>query len=91
MLGIAGSKGIVRSEGFTLDIRTGELRDANGRAVRLSEQPLQLLIALLERPGELVLREDLRKPAIPELTRSREDQPLWRCALPVGSDHVITA
>ena len=52
---------LVRFEGFELDVRTGELRKAGGDSVRLSEQPLTILATLLERPGELVLREDLRK------------------------------
>ena len=43
---------------FTLDARTGELTNA-GRRTRLREQPSQLLLALLERPGELVAREVL--------------------------------
>lgn len=48
----------VRFGGFELRPHTGELvRD--GRTVRLHEQPLQLLLALLEHPGELVTREQL--------------------------------
>jgi eukaryotic-like serine/threonine-protein kinase len=68
VLGIANSEGIVRWEGFELDVRSAELRDANGKAVRLSEQPLRILIALLERPGEVILREDLRKRLWPNDT-----------------------
>jgi DNA-binding winged helix-turn-helix (wHTH) protein/TolB-like protein/tetratricopeptide (TPR) repeat protein len=45
---------------FELDQAQGELyRD--GRRVRLQEQPRQVLVALLERPGELVTREALRE------------------------------
>jgi len=45
---------------FQLDQAAGELyRD--GRRVRLQEQPRQVLLALLERPGELVTREALRE------------------------------
>lgn len=44
---------------FEADPRSGELIK-NGRRVRLQEQPFQLLSALLERPGELVTREELR-------------------------------
>jgi TolB-like protein/DNA-binding winged helix-turn-helix (wHTH) protein len=47
-----------RFGGFELDPRSGELV-RNGEKVRLHEQPLQLLLALLERPGELVTREEL--------------------------------
>jgi eukaryotic-like serine/threonine-protein kinase len=68
VLGIGQSEGIVRFEGFELEVRSAELRDPNGKTVRLSEQPLRILIALLERPGELVLREDLRKRLWPNDT-----------------------
>ena len=43
---------------FRLDSRTGELAN-NGDKAQLREQPLQLLLALLEQPGELVSRETL--------------------------------
>jgi DNA-binding winged helix-turn-helix (wHTH) protein/TolB-like protein/Tfp pilus assembly protein PilF len=50
----------VRFGPFELDQATGELyRD--GRRIRVQEQPRQVLVALLERPGELVTREDLRE------------------------------
>jgi serine/threonine protein kinase len=68
VLGIGQSEGIVRFEGFELDVRSAELRDPDGKTLRLSEQPLRILIALLERPGELVLREDLRKRLWPNDT-----------------------
>ena len=47
-----------RFDTFTLEVRTGELTRAGVR-VPLREQPLQLLLALLEQPGELVTREVL--------------------------------
>jgi TolB-like protein/DNA-binding winged helix-turn-helix (wHTH) protein len=47
-----------RFDTFTLDVRTGELTHA-GMRTPLREQPLQLLLALLEQPGELVTREAL--------------------------------
>src|SRR5215471_12388709 len=68
MLGIGRSESIARFEGFELDVRSAELRKPNGITIRLSEQPLRILIALLERPGELVLREDLRKRLWPNDT-----------------------
>ena len=49
---------LYRLADFTLDAHTGELT-RGGDKTRLREQPLQLLIALLERPGELVTREEL--------------------------------
>jgi DNA-binding winged helix-turn-helix (wHTH) protein/Tol biopolymer transport system component len=44
---------------FELDLATGELRK-NGVRVRLQEQPLRILEALIENPGKLVTREQLR-------------------------------
>ena len=49
----------VRFGSFELDPAAGELF-RNGVRVRLQGQPLQVLVALLERPGELVTREELR-------------------------------
>jgi TolB-like protein/DNA-binding winged helix-turn-helix (wHTH) protein len=43
---------------FEADVRTGELTK-HGKRLRLQEQPFQLLAMLLERPGELVTREEL--------------------------------
>jgi eukaryotic-like serine/threonine-protein kinase len=45
---------------FELDTRAGELRKA-GTRVRLQDQPLKILTALLEQPGEVVTREDLKR------------------------------
>ena len=68
MLGIGRAEGVARFEGFELDLGTAELRKPNGTTIRLSEQPLRILIALLERPSELILREDLRKRLWPNDT-----------------------
>jgi TolB-like protein/DNA-binding winged helix-turn-helix (wHTH) protein/Tfp pilus assembly protein PilF len=53
---------------FELDCRSGELlRD--GRLVRrLQDQPLKVLLALLERSGEVVTREELRSRVWPDDT-----------------------
>lgn len=45
---------------YEADTRTGELRKS-GLRVKLQGKPFQLLVALLERPGELVGREDLKR------------------------------
>jgi DNA-binding winged helix-turn-helix (wHTH) protein len=45
---------------FEADLRSGELRK-NGKTVRLQAQPFQFLVMLLERPGELVTREEIRQ------------------------------
>jgi DNA-binding winged helix-turn-helix (wHTH) protein/Tol biopolymer transport system component len=44
---------------YTLDLRSGELRKFGVR-VKMGEQPFQILLMLLETPGELIAREDLR-------------------------------
>src|SRR5271157_5052175 len=43
---------------FVLDPHSGELR-RNGAKLKLQEQPLQVLLKLLEKPGNLVTREEL--------------------------------
>src|SRR5215475_2698273 len=45
---------------FEVDLRTGELTK-RGLRIRLQEQPFQVLAMLLEKPGELVTREELRE------------------------------
>src|ERR1700675_2406427 len=50
---------------FQADLRTGELTKL-GKRVRLQEQPFQLLAVLLEKPGELVIREELRERLWPK-------------------------
>ena len=44
---------------FEVNVASGELLK-NGRRIRLQEQPYRLLVALLENPGEVVSREELR-------------------------------
>ena len=44
---------------YAVDLRSGELRKF-GTRVKMGEQPFQILLMLLERPGEMVTREDLR-------------------------------
>jgi TolB-like protein/DNA-binding winged helix-turn-helix (wHTH) protein/Flp pilus assembly protein TadD len=50
---------------FEADPRLGELTK-HGKRLPLQEQPFQLLAMLLERPGELVSREDLRAKIWPQ-------------------------
>ena len=52
---------------FEADIRTGELTK-HGKRLRLQQQPFQLLALLLERPGELVTREELSSKLWPQTT-----------------------
>jgi DNA-binding winged helix-turn-helix (wHTH) protein len=44
---------------FTIDVRTGELF-REGRRIPIQRQPFEVLVALLERPGEVVTRSELR-------------------------------
>jgi DNA-binding winged helix-turn-helix (wHTH) protein len=52
---------------FEADAATGELR-RRGIRVRLNAQPFQLLVMLLERPGELVTREEIASALWPDGT-----------------------
>jgi TolB-like protein len=45
---------------FQLDLRTRELRDVSTR-IQLQGQPFEILCALLERPGVVVTRDELRE------------------------------
>jgi TolB-like protein/DNA-binding winged helix-turn-helix (wHTH) protein/tetratricopeptide (TPR) repeat protein len=60
-------RAIFRFGAYEVDSRTGELRK-NGMRIRCQEQPIQVLVALLERPGELLTREELRQRVWPEDT-----------------------
>jgi TolB-like protein/DNA-binding winged helix-turn-helix (wHTH) protein/Flp pilus assembly protein TadD len=55
---------VIRFGVFELDLRSGELQK-QGRKIRLEGQPVQVLICLLEKPGELVTREELHRKLWP--------------------------
>jgi Tol biopolymer transport system component/DNA-binding winged helix-turn-helix (wHTH) protein len=80
---VASSKGSAREDStvcfgvFELNLRTGELR-RNGIRVKLQEQPFQVLAQLLEKPGDVVNREDLRER-------------LWPADTFVDFDHSLNA
>lgn len=63
---------------FELDLTTGELFK-NGRPVRLQPQPLQVLLLLVERAGELVTREELQERVWGDGTVVAYDQGLNYC------------
>src|SRR6267143_509896 len=50
---------ILRFGTFEVDVRAGELRK-QGVRIKLQEQPFHVLIVLLQRPGDVVTREELR-------------------------------
>src|SRR5262245_64220187 len=69
---------ILRFGDFELDVRSRELRRIKERrqgvpgdgsvCMRLQEQPLEILRLLLERPGEVITRDELRQRLWPEGT-----------------------
>jgi TolB-like protein/DNA-binding winged helix-turn-helix (wHTH) protein/Tfp pilus assembly protein PilF len=63
----------VRFGPFQLDLRAAELQH-NGTKTKLPEQPFQILCELVEHPGEVVTREELR-------------QRLWRSGTFVDFEH----
>lgn len=50
---------------FEVDLRAGELRK-RGTKIRLQEKPFQVLAMLLEKPGEVVRREELQNRLWPD-------------------------
>jgi len=68
---------VVRFGAFELDLRTGELRKSGVR-INLPDQPFHVLKTLLDHPGELVTREELR-------------QRLWSAETFVDFEHGLNA
>ena len=60
----SSSSRIIRFSTFELNLQTGELRQ-QGQKLKLQEQSFLVLAALLERPGEMVTREELRSKLWP--------------------------
>src|SRR5579862_895764 len=63
-MGLVPPPRLIRFGVFELDLRSGELQK-QGRKVRIEGQPVQVLICLLESPGELVTREELHRKLWP--------------------------
>jgi len=59
--------GVIRFDVFELDLRAAELYKA-GRKIKLQIQPFRALTLLLERPGEVITREEFEKRLWPEDT-----------------------
>jgi DNA-binding winged helix-turn-helix (wHTH) protein len=49
-----------RFDVFEVDLRAGELLK-EGQKIKLQEQPFRVLSLLLQRPGEVVTRDELRE------------------------------
>ena len=60
----SGRRGIVRFGPFDADLSARELRK-QGHKIRLQEQPFRVLAALLQRPGEVITREELHRALWP--------------------------
>jgi TolB-like protein/DNA-binding winged helix-turn-helix (wHTH) protein/Tfp pilus assembly protein PilF len=68
---------IVRFAAFEFDLGTGELRK-HGLRIKLSGQPIDVLVMLLQHAGEVVTREELQKR-------------LWRADTYVDFEHSLNA
>ncbi len=60
MSGTGPRRTTVRFGGYECDLLSGDL-EKNGAKIRLAGQPLRLLTILLERPGELITRQELQE------------------------------
>src|SRR6201993_2794070 len=67
----------IRFDTFEFDFQVGELR-RDGRRVKLQDQPSRVLFRLLQRPGEIVTREELH-------------QELWPADTYVDFDHGLNS
>src|SRR6202522_4344220 len=66
---------VVRFGTYEVSIRSGEVRKS-GLKIRVQQQPLKLLEILLEHPGEVVTREELRSRVWPNESFGDFDQAL---------------
>jgi TolB-like protein/DNA-binding winged helix-turn-helix (wHTH) protein len=80
MESVSFGKSFYRFGAFELNVQTGELSNS-GKKSQLRDQPLKLLLALLEQPGELVTREALVRRLWPEGTFVDFDRGLNKAVL----------
>jgi DNA-binding winged helix-turn-helix (wHTH) protein len=59
------ARSLIRFGTFEVDLRTGELRKA-GAKLKLTGQPFEVLVILLEHAGDIVTREELQKRLWPD-------------------------
>jgi TolB-like protein/DNA-binding winged helix-turn-helix (wHTH) protein/Flp pilus assembly protein TadD len=62
-----GASSIARFGPFTLDLKSGEL-NKHGKKIGLQEQSFRILTVMVEHPGELVTRDELRERLWPNDT-----------------------
>ena len=60
----AHESGTRKFANFVVDSRAGELY-GRGKKIKLQHQPMQVLLVLLEKPGQIVTREELRQKIWP--------------------------
>ncbi len=77
MLPLERPSSVKRFGAFEVDLRARELRKG-GIRIRLQDQPFEILTAMLERPGDVVTREELR-------------QRLWPAGTFVDFEHSLNA
>ena len=70
-----GPTSVVRFGTYEVSLQSGEVRKA-GLKIRVQQQPMKLLEILLERPGEVVTREELRSRVWPDESLGDFDQAL---------------
>lgn len=73
---------LVHFGAFVVDLRAGELY-RQGRKIKLQDQPFQLLAILLEHPGEVITRQELRNRIWPGDTFVDFDQGLNKAILKI--------
>ena len=64
---VARENALVRFGVYEMDLRSGELRKTGVR-IKVQELPLKVLTALLEHPGEVITRGELRSRIWPDET-----------------------
>ncbi len=69
------SSSVVRFGTYEVSLESGEVRKA-GLRIRVQQQPMKLLEILLERPGEIITREELRSRVWPNENFGDFDQAL---------------
>ena len=77
MLPLERQSDVKRFGTFEVDLRAHELRKG-GIRIRLQDQPFEILAVMLDRPGEVVTREELR-------------QRLWPAGTFVDFEHSLNA
>jgi TolB-like protein/DNA-binding winged helix-turn-helix (wHTH) protein/Tfp pilus assembly protein PilF len=74
-MGSSPPNSVVRFGTYQVSLQSGELRKA-GLRIRVQQQPMKLLEILLEHPGEVVTREELRTRVWPDESFGDFDQAL---------------